>query len=260
MRGVWHYHGRMKTDRVPTPVSTPLTDAEVAELDELLMSAPDDREPLDVAMLDGYLVGVLLQPESIPIAEWLPLVFDEQGRDTALSDVAAKERATRLIMRRHDELASYIAAREPFDPVIFELEDDAEQPLAGQAAIPALEPWAAGFMSALETFPALLERLDSDEAGAAALIGILRHLPTFPDDASEEAQRFAKSKADIERDVPLADLDEAITDLVEAVMEVADLTRPRRPTTRASPKVGRNELCACGSGKKFKHCHGREVH
>ncbi|MDH5539087.1 MAG: SEC-C metal-binding domain-containing protein, partial [Rhizobacter sp.] len=23
------------------------------------------------------------------------------------------------------------------------------------------------------------------------------------------------------------------------------------------PKVGRNEPCPCGSGKKFKHCHGR---
>ncbi|MFZ0401070.1 MAG: SEC-C metal-binding domain-containing protein, partial [Pseudolabrys sp.] len=22
-------------------------------------------------------------------------------------------------------------------------------------------------------------------------------------------------------------------------------------------KVGRNELCPCGSGKKFKHCHGK---
>jgi preprotein translocase subunit SecA len=22
-------------------------------------------------------------------------------------------------------------------------------------------------------------------------------------------------------------------------------------------KVGRNESCPCGSGKKFKHCHGR---
>jgi preprotein translocase subunit SecA len=24
-------------------------------------------------------------------------------------------------------------------------------------------------------------------------------------------------------------------------------------------KVGRNEACPCGSGKKFKHCHGRYV-
>jgi SEC-C motif domain protein len=27
--------------------------------------------------------------------------------------------------------------------------------------------------------------------------------------------------------------------------------------TRASPKVGRNEPCPCGSGKKYKHCHGK---
>jgi preprotein translocase subunit SecA len=23
------------------------------------------------------------------------------------------------------------------------------------------------------------------------------------------------------------------------------------------PKVGRNDPCPCGSGKKFKHCHGQ---
>jgi len=30
---------------------------------------------------------------------------------------------------------------------------------------------------------------------------------------------------------------------------------PKDPTTWG--KVGRNEACPCGSGKKFKHCHGR---
>ena len=28
------------------------------------------------------------------------------------------------------------------------------------------------------------------------------------------------------------------------------------PVTRSKQKVGRNEPCPCGSGKKFKHCHG----
>jgi len=23
------------------------------------------------------------------------------------------------------------------------------------------------------------------------------------------------------------------------------------------PRVGRNEPCPCGSGKKYKHCHGK---
>ena len=28
------------------------------------------------------------------------------------------------------------------------------------------------------------------------------------------------------------------------------------PFVRGERKVGRNEPCPCGSGKKFKHCHG----
>jgi preprotein translocase subunit SecA len=28
------------------------------------------------------------------------------------------------------------------------------------------------------------------------------------------------------------------------------------PFVRAVPKVGRNEPCPCGSGRKYKHCHG----
>jgi preprotein translocase subunit SecA len=27
--------------------------------------------------------------------------------------------------------------------------------------------------------------------------------------------------------------------------------------TRDAPKVGRNDPCPCGSGKKYKQCHGR---
>src|SRR5207247_11308450 len=30
---------------------------------------------------------------------------------------------------------------------------------------------------------------------------------------------------------------------------------PKDPTTWG--KVGRDEMCPCGSGKKYKHCHGR---
>jgi len=28
-------------------------------------------------------------------------------------------------------------------------------------------------------------------------------------------------------------------------------------TVRVENKVGRNDLCPCGSGKKYKHCHGK---
>ncbi|MDE7119643.1 MAG: SEC-C domain-containing protein [Muribaculaceae bacterium] len=35
--------------------------------------------------------------------------------------------------------------------------------------------------------------------------------------------------------------------------------RQQRPQPmKAQPKVGRNDPCPCGSGKKFKNCHGRQ--
>ncbi len=35
-----------------------------------------------------------------------------------------------------------------------------------------------------------------------------------------------------------------------------DGTTSARPQRRAVPKVGRNDPCPCGSGKKYKKCHG----
>jgi preprotein translocase subunit SecA len=32
---------------------------------------------------------------------------------------------------------------------------------------------------------------------------------------------------------------------------------PAQPSTRLTPKIGRNDPCPCGSGKKFKACHGK---
>jgi uncharacterized protein len=226
----------------------PLTDAEIDELDRLLASVPEDYDPLDVGLLDGFLAGVALNPRSIPEAEWLPRVFDVQGRAGAAPvDLA---RATELIRRREREIAAAIAGREAFDPVIFPLADDeTDEPLTGADGIAALEPWAAGFMNALETFPGVLEH--SDAALWRPLAGVLRHLP-----AEEQEGELAELKAAIEREAPLEDLDEALEHLVMAVLEVADVTRPRRPMTRETPKVGRNDPCPCGSGKKYKACHG----
>jgi uncharacterized protein len=245
-------------------LSEPLTDADVEELDELLASIQEDRDPLDVAMLDGYLVGVLLQPEAVLPSAWLPRVFDVDGREIEWPDEATFERTLALTMRRHNELAAYIVAREPFEPVIFELLDDAGQELAGRAAIEALAPWAQGFLFALETFPGLAQRLEAEaEAGrgTGATFAILRHLPDDPEDTSAEAVEERAMRAEMEQDMPPpADLDEAIDELVAAVMEIADVARPRRPIERAGPKVGRIDPCPCGSGRKYKNCHGGGAH
>ena len=32
-----------------------------------------------------------------------------------------------------------------------------------------------------------------------------------------------------------------------------------KPIVNAEPKVGRNDPCPCGSGKKYKKCHGQNA-
>ena len=48
--------------------------------------------------------------------------------------------------------------------------------------------------------------------------------------------------------------------LAHQEQRLAAQTKPRAaPLTMPVAKLGRNELCWCGSGKKFKYCHGRTV-
>ena len=35
-----------------------------------------------------------------------------------------------------------------------------------------------------------------------------------------------------------------------------EIVLPKVTIRRETPKVGRNDPCPCGSGKKFKNCHG----
>ena len=32
----------------------------------------------------------------------------------------------------------------------------------------------------------------------------------------------------------------------------------KQEPVKVGPKIGRNDPCPCGSGKKYKHCHGKE--
>jgi preprotein translocase subunit SecA len=40
---------------------------------------------------------------------------------------------------------------------------------------------------------------------------------------------------------------------------IAEAATKKKPVTRPAQKVGRNDPCPCGSGKKYKHCHGKLI-
>jgi preprotein translocase subunit SecA len=45
--------------------------------------------------------------------------------------------------------------------------------------------------------------------------------------------------------------------LAEDIMKLKKLERIEGESPKTA-KLGRNDLCYCGSGQKFKNCHGRE--
>ncbi len=70
--------------------------------------------------------------------------------------------------------------------------------------------------------------------------------------ASEPAGLFTPAK--LLARFPPEDLDAEAVAYVEAIR--SGRQKPSEPPTPAPPKLGRNDLCHCGSGKKFKKCHG----
>ncbi len=247
------------TSPLPAPPAHDLTDAEFAELDDLLAATPEPLEPCDAVMLDGYLCGVLVQPILIEPAAWLPHVFDFEGQPLP-DQVDAKwlERTEALILRRHAALNRAMVEDGWFNPLILEFDD--EHPMQAPAdpapaeldpVSQAIMPWVAGFQHATLCFPDLAEM--NDDAVMTSLARLFRHLPAETDEERELVATMA-------REYPLATLDDAIEELVLAVADLCDLTSEQRykvdTVKRDAPKVGRNEPCPCGSGKKYKHCHG----
>jgi len=219
-------------------MSLDLTDAELDELAELLARAPAPLEPLDVPALDGYLAGVIVQPRLVPTDEWLPAVFDAERRTLPDGTDAAWQARTRaLIERRFRAINAAISEDGFFDPVIVDAEQlppASEYDAVQSPSARALQPWLAGFDWALACFPELED--GADEKVADAL------------------ERLADTN------LP-ADLDAAIRRVVDATVDLWDATAAQRYAVatirREAPKVGRNDPCPCGSGRKFKSCHGR---
>lgn len=218
-----------------------LSDTEIARLQSQLdalatasagAGAGAADAPLDVSALDGYLCGVLLQPQPVPEREWWPF---------GAAAARAPDGLAPLVRRRHAALEEAIAGRRWFDPWIFELEAevaaDAEgaspdEPGAG-AVRESVLPWVAGFALAAERFPSLMRH--DEQALAEPLALLYQHFDADDLEGLEDEPALADALADAE---PPADLGEAAEDLVRAVLLLADVSRPARPATPPPRRTG----------------------
>lgn len=212
----------------PQPMATlPLNDQDLERLQVLLEALPAPLVPLDTSALDGFLCGVLLQPQTqpMPAERWLQLVTDLDGRPAPAG--AALEELQGLVRRRHAELAQAIARRDWFDPWVYPLEDE-----DGDDASPSecVLPWVAGFAAAMHAFPALMALPDPELVEPLALL----YMHFEPEDL-DDAEAL---NAVIETLEPPADLGEAVQDIVRALMLIADVTRPRSTAPIQRPGRG----------------------
>jgi uncharacterized protein len=216
-------------DRSLGPTRLPaLTDDEREQLEALLDALPAPLAPPDISALDGFLVGVLLQPQAVPEADWLRWVHDfDSGRPAPAGNELSALQS--FVRRRHAELGRAIAARRWFDPWVFELE-----PAGGDDGVSPSDvvlPWIAGFAAALEHFPALQDNAGPD--ARAPLATLYAHFdPADLEDVDDLAD-------EINAVVPPETVDEAVEDLVRCTLLLADAmqprpraSRPRRPARR----------------------------
>jgi uncharacterized protein len=212
--------------RSPSSGPALLDERDINELQALLDSVPAPLEPLDVSMIDGFLCGVLLQPQMVPASQWLPHLTDADGRALPASFDATRLHA--LALRRHAELNDAIGNRQWFDPWVFEMAPADDETAEADGDEPhetdAVYPWVAGFATAQEFFPGMM-RVDAG-ALTAPLALLYRHLD--PDDL-EDADDLIEEIESLE---PPADLSAAVEELVRATLLLADVSRPRSDNGR----------------------------
>ena len=96
---------------------------------------------------------------------------------------------------------------------------------------------------AFELFSQMLDRIKFE------VITLLAHVEIRDDEDVEALER--------QRQVP-AQMDYLHPDLQSPAMtDDEGAVAVSKPIVRNKPKVGRNQPCPCGSGKKYKHCHGK---
>ncbi|WGL62157.1 preprotein translocase subunit SecA [Pseudomonas sp. CW003PS] len=99
-------------------------------------------------------------------------------------------------------------------------------------------------------FQELLESIKRDT------IRVLCHVQVRREDPAEEEARLRREAEALADRMQFQHADASALMVEDSAAEGGDVAVAAAPV-RAEPKVGRNEPCPCGSGKKYKHCHGQ---
>ena len=223
-----------------------LNDEELAELDTLLDRFP---ESCSLEELDGLFCALVISPEISPPSEWLPVVVGVPQNQWG--DKADADRMVSLLMRHWNGVTlgfredwSGISEAEGADLMYFPLLDDPQE-----SGHPLAEGWARGFRDGMDWLDdKYWEALDEDDQ-CIALLDLIAALDTGE-------KQPGKLLTDAERDEMISPLAASLQYLYMFWRRWLRIVNAPREPLKADEAPGRNDLCPCGSGKKFKKCCG----
>jgi uncharacterized protein len=176
--------------------------------------------------------------------EWLPMVWGSVSKDaaTVFENTKQVEQLVELIMERYDAVAADLQHGPGHYAPSFDVDTRHDEIL--------WELWIDGFDTALQLRPGAWARLRGGDAGArSALAGLVtlvqidRGESALPKEQVDDPTAKAPSYPALHRNLNAWRISQ----------QDAGQFRPKAPNFR---KVGRNETCPCGSGKKYKRCCG----
>ncbi|CAK0747053.1 protein translocation ATPase [Gammaproteobacteria bacterium] len=106
---------------------------------------------------------------------------------------------------------------------------------------------------AFEMFQQMLERFKHDVTGILSRVQVRAE----EDVAAVEAQRRTNMQMNFQHAPALPMIGDGEEEKENGGPAVNTSPEAHAPFVRQGPKVGRNDACPCGSGKKYKHCHGK---
>ncbi|MBT9373154.1 preprotein translocase subunit SecA [Rhizobium sp. CSW-27] len=184
----------------------------------------------------------------LPIEDWVQeegiAEDDIRERLVSAADAAARDRAERF----GPEIMTYVERSillQTLDHLWREhiVNLDHLRSVVGFRGYAQRDPLQEYKAEAFELFQALLANLREVVTAQLMRVELVREAPQPPEPPVMQAHHLDPSTGE----------DEFAQPAVFAAEESVDRD-PANPATWG--KVGRNELCPCGSGKKFKHCHG----
>jgi len=218
-----------------------LTEAELDRLEQFLNEPerPDDALPLDMAQ--GLLAAVASGPQPVPQDVWLAAIV---GEDREFADDAEEREITTLLERFAADTAQQLNEGEGFDFILYG-EDDGEE----------LGDWAEGYLLGVDLAEPRWDELADEEDYDNILFPFL----ALTGDAKQMALEASEEWMDEAEEAKM--LAEIRTNIASHLLDVRQFWFDKSvpPTVRREgPKIGRNDPCPCGSGKKYKNCHGAE--